>query len=411
MSFKTAALATILGMNNRLPPDKLDTEDGTFAQSITSADVTAAGTVSRRKGYTQTVAGSDCHSCWGTPDHGFMVDGTTLYRLTIQNGTVAKTSLATVTPGRQFSYADVGQEVYMSNGVQFFRVSRTGVLSDATIELPHTSPNATVVAGALSAGLYRIVVSHVAADGGESGTSYPISVQVTENTSIALTNIPQRAGHTTNVYATPPDGDTFFLVAQNVGSSYTISSVSTYGERPQALLKVPMPAGTIVRYLNGRLLVAAGNVLYYSETWYLGVYTPSTNYIMFPDTITMVEPCQNGFYLSADQTYWIDGDLLQADLNPVLPYKAVLGTSAQVPHANAVWWMSERGAVLGSQDGQVKNLQESTVAVQPALVGASLYREQDGMKQMLSALFGQQNTVMTTASYMEAEIVRKETVL
>jgi hypothetical protein len=73
--------------------------------------------------------------------------------------------------------------------------------------------------------------------------------------------------------------------------------------------------------------------------------------------------------------------------------------------------MSERGMVMGTQDGQVANLQEKNVAVDPAIVGASLFREQDGMKQMVSSLFSPQSTVIAARSFMDAEIVRKETEL
>ena len=95
----------------------------------------------------------------------------------------------------------------------------------------------------------------------------------------------------------------------------------------------------------------------------------------------------------------------------MLPYKAVIGTSGQVPNSNNVFWMSERGMVVGTQNGEVSNMQENKVAVEPALVGASLFREQDGMKQMVASLFGPQQTVMAARSYMDAEVIRKETSL
>jgi hypothetical protein len=50
--------------------------------------------------------------------------------------------------------------------------------------------------------------------------------------------------------------------------------------------------------------------------------------------------------------------------------------------------MSERGMTVGAPGGQVENVQEKNVAVDPALAGASLYREQDGMRQMIASVFG-----------------------
>jgi hypothetical protein len=40
-----------------------------------------------------------------------------------------------------------------------------------------------------------------------------------------------------------------------------------------------------------------------------------------------------------------------------------------------------------------------------------LFREQDGVRQVLSSLFGGEQTVTAARSYMDAEVIRKETIL
>lgn len=180
---------------------------------------------------------------------------------------------------------------------------------------------------------------------------------------------------------------------------------------PYSLGLRPLPPGDILAFLNGRLYSASGAFLYYSEPYMFGTYNPGRNYIQFPAPITMVEPCQNGVFVSADQTYWIAGDPSVAELNPVLPYKAIPGTSGQVPNSNSCFWLSERGIVMGSQTGEVKNLQEDKVATGSADAGASLFREVDGVKQIIAPVFGPQDTVMAARSFFDAEVIRKETAL
>ena len=96
----------------------------------------------------------------------------------------------------------------------------------------------------------------------------------------------------------------------------------------------------------------------------------------------------------------------------LLPYGAVEGSAAHIENSNDIAWFSTRGLVIGSQDGQVKNVQEENVAVGAAQAGATLYREQDGMRQLVaSAAQGSGAAKAAASSFFEADIVRKENML
>lgn len=401
------------GMNNRLPETKLRNQEGpAFVRNAVNVDLTEAGSFARRQGVTPKLAGTDCHSFWSSGEVGFYVDGSTLYRVTGPAESPIKASIATVTPGLRMSFADTGSDVRASNGAQALRIAADGTVSEWSVPTPVLQPIlAAGSGGSLAAGIYRAVISYTNANGEEGATTFPVSVTVPENGALSVMGIPQLAGMTTNLYLTPANGDTFYRAGQPSGSTFSVTLAPDNGVRPVGLLLAPMPAGQIVRMLNGRLLVASANMLFYSEPHQLGLYNPSRNYIPFPAPITMVEPCVAGIYLAADKTYWLAGDIATAALVTRLPYGAVAGTGGHAPNENRAWWMSDRGFVVGDQEGLVKNVQEKSVAVDPALVGASLFREQDGMKQMIASLFSPQSTVVAASSYMEAEIVRKETVL
>ena len=415
MSAPTVRIDKLDGVNNRLPPERLQrrSQEGAldFVQSAVNGNFTDAGTFRRREGSVKTLSGDDCHSFWADAGVGYIVDGVDLMRVVLEAGEPTQAVIGQVTPGLQMSYAKPVDEVYASNGVQRFRIKDSGEVFEWGVPVPTRVPTISTSSGLLKAGRYQLVISHLSEDGEEGGTTFPAQVVLSDNGAIELSDIPQRPGHSTLIYCTLCDGDIFYKVGATTGSAFTVLSTNEYGQRPIGLLMNQTPPGSIVRHLNGRLLVAAGNILYYSEPYNFGLYNPARNYIPFPAPITMVEPCQNGFFISADQTYWVDGEISEADLNPVLPYKAIAGTGAPVPNQNAVWWMSERGAVVGTQDGQAQNIQEKTVAIDPGVVGASLFREQDGMKQMISTMFGPQSTVMSASSFMDAEVVRREVVL
>lgn len=403
-------LGPFLGENNLLPDTKLETKDGLFVRSAVNVDLTDAGTFTRRTGSVRAIPGTDCHSLWGRGEVGFFVDGVELYQFRHeQDPTLVASGLA---PGRRMAFTEVPGEVMGTNGVELYRISSAG-LAVAGIEPPSRQPDLAVAAGgSLFAGQYQVAISFLAPDGEESGASMPVAIDVPANGSLAITNIEQRAGLQTCVYVSPTNGDALFRYAVTGDSSLTVrTSTDGAGLPCRTMLLARMPAGRIIAYLNGRLFVAAGKILYYSEPYALALTNPAKNYIPFAEDITMVEPCQNGLYLSADQTYWIPGDIATGELLPVLPYKAVFGTSGAVPSQNQCYWYSDRGMILASQEGLVKNLQEGTVATNVAESGASMFREQNGMKQMVASLFGPQQTVMAASSFMDAEVIRKETIL
>ena len=86
-------------------------------------------------------------------------------------------------------------------------------------------------------------------------------------------------------------------------------------------------------YVNGRLLVAVGSLLIYSEPFMPGLYRPSKNYIPFPAPITVLEACGAGVFVAADKTYWLGGEITAASLAEVLPYGAVPRSGGTDPSA------------------------------------------------------------------------------
>lgn len=403
-----------LGMNNRLPDTALEVPKvGTFLRSAVNVDITVPGTIKRRGGFAQSLAGTDVHSLWSDEDQAYMVDGTVLYHLTGAPGALGKSIVMSgLKPGVPVSFTRAAKDVVYSDGDTLYKLNG---ITYATLSVPMVNPEPIVstTTGTLPAGVYQICFAYVADDYRISGTTQPVQLELGEGLGIAITGIPALPAGIAAVaiYMTEPNGDELFLATTTTENAVNIASTPSLGGRCQTLNLLPMPGGLIVRHGSGRFFVAKGNMLLYSEP-FSTLYDPGKNFIQFPTAVVVLECLGAGIYVCTETaSYHFNGDITNTAMNQVLPYGAVPGTSGVYPDKSGAYWMSTRGLVRADESGQVKNVQESAVAMGASTSGAAMFREQDGNKQVIASLFGADATGATAYSYMDAEIVRKGTVL
>lgn len=406
-----------LGVNNRRPEFDLRTRDGSYLRAGVNVDISETGSVRRRQGSSKILAGTDVHSLWGALDDAYYVDGSTMLHVRDLYGDSVITPVdAAMAKGRRVSYAAVGPDVFYTNGDKIGRIHEKVAYPLGCTPLTHAPVVVGMSGGSLGQGVYRICFAFQNADGEHSITTTPQRVDVGANGKIVVSGLPTTWPSDVTalvVFATSPNDDALRRIwtLAAPASSLTLATPMSFGARCQTALMARMPAGDIVRELNGRLFVAVGNALYYSEPYAYALMNPERNYILFHEPISVIEPVNNGLYIISDQTYWVSGDIASAELNPVLPYGAIPYSSGQVLHKNECFWMSLRGLVIGDQNGSVRNAQEDNVAVLPASAGAALMRESDGVKQLIASTFGSGVSQAAARSYMDAEIVRKGTTL
>ena len=134
-------------------------------------------------------------------------------------------------------------------------------------------------------------------------------------------------------------------------------------------------AGNHLAFYTGRVFVAEGDVLWWSEPYAFSWYDRTRNFIQYPSRIKMVKPVENGLFVSDEQdTYFVSGrepkDFRQ---NVVAPYPAVewsdaidyvetweIGLDNLEPGLCAVW-ASLEGACMGSSNGIFLNLNKKKV--------------------------------------------------
>lgn len=404
---KNVSVGPFLGINNRVPDTELaDVERGRkvgdYLRNAVNVDLTNSGTMRRRQGTELSQAGTSCHSLWGDGIDGYYVDGTTLYKFP---RTAIRTGLI---PDNRVAFTKINNTVVWSDGIVLEKIIGTTSVR-LGIAPPNPVPVVTAtVGGSLPAGQYQVSFSKVTASGEESGSTWPVQVIVPENGAISITNVTEQV----YVYMSSTNGDLLFLHTTTGVDTIIPVTPDAGGQQLDTLGMVPMVGGHILAYSEGRLLVANGSVLYYSEPFAPSLYNPARGYIPFPERITIMLPCGDGVFVVADQTYYIAGaNIDSATVNDLVPYGAVEGSGAYVENSENVWWFSDRGIVVGTPDGNIQNIQEGNIAVGSANFGASIYKEFDGVQQMVSSLFDSEVSQAAAGSFMEAELIRKESML
>ena len=386
----------------------LDVHQGAFGEKGP-----VGGRLSVRSQVRQVVAGTRTHSLWSGDHSTCFVDGGDLIR--IAPDMVATTLRAGVGDDEMF-YTEIAGVVYYSNG----RVTGTIVGGvDAPWGLPVPSaPVATAISsGGLVAGTYMVATTHSDVSGRESGASPVATVAVAEGGGIQLA-IPA-VSYVTRVYATPTNGDNLYWV-QNIPAGGVVSYVGAH--QPGKMLTTqymqpPEPCTHLETY-NGRIYSAVGNALLATQALNYDLTRPATDYVLMPDDVTMVKSVVDGIYVGTAQgVTFLDGKELgqfavrQADMLAPIPGSAlnVDGGLFGEPGKGIVW-LTRRGWVYAGAGGRVKRLTESQMALPEYDRAASLYREHDGMRQVMTFVKGGGEAAGASDSY-DVEIVRNGRVL
>ena len=391
------------GMNNRQPDYALP--EGTL-RNLVNIDVDNAGHLHRREGYTRVVSAANCRGGYSCPLGTFFIQGADLCQL---NDDDTVTVLFSGVYGPTPAYEFFNDTLYFSDGLITKKITAGGV-QEWGLPVPAT-PTVYVTAGLMPAGDYLVAITTVDADGVESGASDLSVVSILPGSTGSLVVEGMPVGRTKRVYASTPNGATLFLVAELAANvfTYTITTAELGNGAPLVTQQMcAPPAGQIIREHNGRLYIAADNVLWVTEPYAPDWVNLSTGFILQEDYITVVEPVDAGVWLVSDQTYFFQGSGPEDfTIGQRLAYGAVYGTSARVPYARDVVWYTSRGLVLATGDGQVTNLQDQDVAPHDGTSGAALVREQDGLRQAVVSVQNASVSRLAADSFIQMEVVRK----
>jgi hypothetical protein len=175
-------------------------------------------------------------------------------------------------------------------------------------------------------------------------------------------------------------------IENDVFAEFTVPADSTY--------KVLMPAGHLVEWYNGRLLVAKDKTIWYSDAMFPGVMDERKNFKSFSSRITMMAAVRDGVWVSDEhKTYFLAGaDFKDASLTVRENSKAIEGTAIKIDAQDVdgieamgmvVIWISKNGPCLGGNEGYFKNLTKAHYVIGEKTAGASILRKVDNFNQYL----------------------------
>jgi hypothetical protein len=408
------------GVNNRLPSSALGKDQ---LRNAVNVDIDNSGRLHRRAGAVKAVAGTSVRSVWfdGETGRGYFADGTALKSFAA-TGTAPYPAeqVATVTAGAPVAFARRADSVFWTDGIL------TGQLVGSSnrawgIAVPPAAPTLVQAAGNLFDGQYQCTYTYVRANGEESGA--PMTNQITISHSdrtqdgtaaIRATGIVASSDPTVvaiNVYCTGANGTEPLRVATtaNVSGQVLITDVNAEAGQTLATQFVrPPPAGSALFTHGARVYIVSGNVLYYSDRFAPGWFSPAFNFLPFPAPIAVALPVKNGvFVATTEATYFLPGmDPEKMSLDVVLPYGALPGSGASILNDLTVAWIGRRGLVIGKQGGVVEPQQEDQVAIEQADAGVTGYREVNGMRQLVAVLRNAVPSPMANKDFTEQEARR-----
>lgn len=392
-----------------------------------NVDLDRQGKPSRRGGYAKVVSANGAHSFWGDKDFpfGLYVDAGALMGLREDAESFQITTGLGLQP---VSYALAAGAVYWSSPSQHGKVTADGAQGPWGITSPHGAPSAVPASsGGLYPGRYQVTATFLSLTGEESGAPEAVWVDVPANGGIALSAIPQPPDPSWRVrlYASPADGNVMYAAA-TLPSAMTSFALGVHrpGKPLETQFLDTMPTGHIVRWLNGRLYVAVENVMVWSEPMRYGLTRLAYNRLSFQKWLAMMEPIGNGdelagmYVASGSKTYWLPGtDPKAFRAKIVRAHGVVTGTPIQVPGdvfglettESVVYWLDDAGtACLGLPGGNVLPLRQNQVAAPDADAGASLYRDQNGMRQVITTLVGARERGLAIGDRAECTVIRHD---
>jgi len=397
MEPKPFRMAEFMGKNNVLQPEM--TKPNEF-QVVKNVYVNDARKIRRRKGYHRVYTGS-VHSLFSNGDFILFREGTDLKRLEPDySGTPIRSG---ITAGRPMRYQEIADRLFFTDGV-ITGVYQNGACRSWGLEVPER-PALTAIGGSLSEGKYQITLTFLRNDGQESGAPASTLIDLPADSGILIDNISMSMDPTVvgvNIYLTATNGEVPFFVATVLNGTRNLAySGDGKGVSPcvTQFMEAP-PPGQLLTYYQGRIYIAAGSVLYYTEKDYM-VELASLHkaFIPWPSRITMLGAVRNGIWISTlSEIGFIAGDPGSSEVRyqPVARYGAIEGTCVEVDGPNigdgsiaghALLWTTPLGICVGGQDGLFKNLTAGRVVFPAVVSGVGAIKQEEDASLYVVGLY------------------------
>ncbi len=385
---KTQPKGPFLGINNRLPEYALHKDKvGDFLRGALNVDIDNAGRIRRRRAASLIQAMTAPHSLHMTSETaGYMVRDSVIYAITLPS--YSESLFKTLTSNNPISWVEYAGSLYYSNGVDSGRIL-AGVWYPWALPTP-SAPAVSGIAGTLFKGAYQVAVSYCNnVTGEEGGVSPANSFALSADGALRVTLPAATVGAThINVYVSTVNGSVPLLAATvATGSATADITAQASGREANERFEAPLPAGTQLFEFNGCLCSVNGSNVFEGIPYRPGYYLKMEGRIPFPAAVSNAVPAENGVYVVADKTYWLQGAVMtKAEIvKDVLPYGGVPGTAFITPDDKSmVGWFGRDGIVLADMLGQVKAVMADNVDQEAPESGTAMVFVDRGCRRVVS---------------------------
>jgi len=370
-----------------------------YASSVENVVISREGVIMRRQGRTLLQAGHDFHSIAET-NHGLLVGkGPGLFRFYPDvNAPELIMNLGSIGP---IDFTDYNGHTYLTNGhgVWWMPATEHGA-RQCGVSLPDRLP--AMVAhpdGALVAGTYAVALSVVDDNGEESPAAVLGQVELPNGGGIQLTGIDSSDMTLTyRVYLTPPDGDALYL-SESFSAAFSQYLVT---RQPDGAIQATrnlsrLPGGQFIRGMNGRIYVASGDTLWFSQAMRPHLCNRAHNHIRFVGDIRFIEPLTAGLLVADNRGVWmLEGtDPTTARQRLISPTPVMAGSSIRVPAtmtlrtqlpSAAVIWLSADGYMVATDTGETESLNQKRARVSVDGRGKTVITEHQGTTQLVTLI-------------------------
>lgn len=351
-----------------------------------NVDVTDTGRIESREGFTRRIA-SPMTGGFCTKDHqrAYVVSAGWVCRVT---PSLQLIQIAQLTGTQRMHWAQVNNDVYFSNGVDYGRISE----DDAFTPWALGTPNPVVlraVQGNSTQGRYQVACTYVMADGRESGAGPAQTITLTNGQAIAVSGITQKTNASTRVYVTPADSSVFGLAGVTASTSMTVNvNPDDLGEALQTQFLYDIPEGcTVIEHFKGRMYAGMympssnASFIWYSRPMQPHLFDEADDFIAVPGQVHMLADAGEALLIGTSQGIHAYNE---ESLNELAPYGVVPGWPSTIePDTKKVLMWTQRGICRGLP---FENLTQNTVSVPPGMQAGLSLVQRDGQKRLIATL-------------------------
>ena len=347
----------------------------------------------RRKGYTRIYAGN-VHSMWGDGAKVLFREDT--YLRTLNPDYSATTLREDLRVNQRMAYEKIFDKIYFSDELI------TGITDGRTawgwgVDVP-PQPYLDRTSGLMPPGKYLCSLTYEKSDGQESGAPSSTSITLVLRGGVTISGITPSTDSnvsSVNVYLSTANGEKLYR-AFSVPNGTTSA---TYGGDTKSFniplitqFLSPPPPGQNIKYYNGRIYIAQGSYLWYTEPYAYEMVNLAHNYLPLDGRITLLAPVRDGIWLSTgkETIFWKVDDPEKPSKRDVKSIWGVIEGTQQIIDLSQgeekIWgwmWLGKDGIHLGLDGGHIRNLTWSKWMPPDASIGTALLREEMGLNQYI----------------------------